>query len=370
MPAALTDEAGLTIVCILVSVAALGWWGWQAHWQPVETGERYGAAAVAFFGLGTWLALLSLISGNGPFLKQTLSPQLHRWLGPRLGRSCEPAYDLPLVPTLIVLAVVLAWLRPINPVRTIDPAVCRGGPGPATGAACDPTKREEVAKAAVHWAGLQPEPDQMSGAPRPMVFVATAGGGLRAAYWTAAVLGQLADERPAFKHRLFAISGVSGGSVGALGFAALVRLEWDHQKPDGSYRELLGRAYSRDLLAPTLAAFLFDDPVRGIRWGRPHGGRGTALESGFKSAWSRAMGLREDSPMDGPFLALWSRPEKGWVPALFLNSTHLETGRRVIAASLKVEVEPFTDAWDLHDLLGADVYATVAAHNSARFGSG
>ena len=59
----------------------------------------------------------------------------------------------------------------------------------------------------------------------PFIIVATAGGGSRAGYWTASVLGYLQDERPIFKDHLFAISGVSGGSLGAAVFrAALARL--------------------------------------------------------------------------------------------------------------------------------------------------
>src|SRR5258706_6410187 len=54
--------------------------------------------------------------------------------------------------------------------------------------------------------------------PNPPVFiVATEGGGIRAAYWTAAVLGTLHDATDgAFTRHLFAISGVSGGSVCAV----------------------------------------------------------------------------------------------------------------------------------------------------------
>ena len=59
----------------------------------------------------------------------------------------------------------------------------------------------------------------------PLVIVATEGGGIRAAYWTAQVLDQL-DAQPATvdgcpsatpMSRVFAVSGISGGSVGAAG---------------------------------------------------------------------------------------------------------------------------------------------------------
>jgi hypothetical protein len=57
--------------------------------------------------------------------------------------------------------------------------------------------------------------------PYPVFFIATEGGGLRAAYFTALVLTALQDQCPAFAQHVFAISGVSGGSVGATIFDAL-----------------------------------------------------------------------------------------------------------------------------------------------------
>ena len=90
------------------------------------------------------------------------------------------------------------------------------------------------------------------------------------------------------------------------------------------------------------------------------------LRAGLNPAGAGRWACRKASdgrPVPGPVVPAGA----GLGAALFLNSTHLETGRRVVAASLKVQVEPFADAWDLHDLLGGDVYATVAAHNSARF---
>ena len=63
--------------------------------------------------------------------------------------------------------------------------------------------------------------DENGDVPVPMLIVATAGGGIRAAYWTAAVLDKL-DTQSDGKVRpyLFAVSGVSGGSVGATAFEA------------------------------------------------------------------------------------------------------------------------------------------------------
>jgi hypothetical protein len=61
---------------------------------------------------------------------------------------------------------------------------------------------------------------------------------------------------------------------------------------------------------------------------------------------------------------LGNRP---WRPALLLNAMHQRTGRRIITSHLRIERQIFLDSWDLHDLLKADMPASVAAHNSARF---
>jgi hypothetical protein len=71
------------------------------------------------------------------------------------------------------------------------------------------------------------------GAIHPLYIVAAEGGGIRAAYWTAAVLGTIQDEQPAFADHVFAISGVSGGSLGAAVFVSLL--------PDGRDRKDFAR---------------------------------------------------------------------------------------------------------------------------------
>src|SRR5262249_54958197 len=60
------------------------------------------------------------------------------------------------------------------------------------------------------------------GTDRPaLVLVTAAGGGIRAAYWSAAVLATLQDRRGGFDRHIFAISAVSGGALGASTYKAL-----------------------------------------------------------------------------------------------------------------------------------------------------
>jgi hypothetical protein len=89
----------------------------------------------------------------------------------------------------------------------------------------------------------------------PVIVVAAAGGGIRAAYWTAGILGSLADKPDHFLDHLFGISSVSGASVGAAMFAALVKFKDLH--PAMHTRALLGG----DFLAPVMGTMLIRDPV-------------------------------------------------------------------------------------------------------------
>src|SRR4029077_10246699 len=106
---------------------------------------------------------------------------------------------------------------------------------------------------------------QWTGAgPVPLVIVATAGGASRAGYWTAKVLGEIEDAHPDFHKYVFAISSVSGGSLGTAVWRAMLE---DEKVPcadelkvagpsmlgngEGSFARCAGQYFSRDFLAPT-----------------------------------------------------------------------------------------------------------------------
>ncbi len=98
-----------------------------------------------------------------------------------------------------------------------------------------------------------------SESPHPLYIVATEGGGIRAAYWTALVLGNLEDatfyeHKNSFAAHLFAISGVSGGSLGGALFVALAADPIASHYADRTHWML-----DRDFLAPTLGKMFFPD---------------------------------------------------------------------------------------------------------------
>jgi hypothetical protein len=214
-----------------------------------------------------------------------------------------------------------------------------------------------------------------------MLVVATAGGGIRAAYWTATILEQLErdlgkdafaqssqDKAPPdglLRHLLFAISGVSGGSVGAAAYAAAVH---DHEVNGAAIEPT--NYLKQDFLAPGLASMIFVDGAATVLPDFGQIDRGQALELGFEYA-SRTK-QDKDGLVSHNFLSFFpgietaGKPDS-WRPALLFNATHQETGRRIITSHVKIERDVFLDSYDALQVLGSDVRLSTAAHNSARF---
>lgn len=210
------------------------------------------------------------------------------------------------------------------------------------------------------------------GAPHPVFIAAAEGGGIRAAYWAATVLAALSDDVPEFREHLFAISGVSGGSLGATLFDALLAKQLEGSLPPGrSVRDLATQILAHDALAPTLAAMMVPDFLQRFVPAPVLPDRARALEGGWERAW---FGAVADGRLAGGFLSLLRRDD-AQLPALFLNGTVVETGQRIIASNLDFtsdrlalgDYRVFADTLDLLEVAGGDIAASTAIHNSARF---
>jgi hypothetical protein len=207
----------------------------------------------------------------------------------------------------------------------------------------------------------------------PIFLVAAEGGGIRAAYWTATVLAAIQDKNPDFARHVFAISGVSGGSLGGAVFASLVAENLERGKeglPCGTYVDCTRAVLGRDFLSPAVGMLLGPDLVqRFLPFGVGQFDRSLGLERAWEAAWQEET---ESPRFAEPFLDLW-RGERGIdVPSLILNGTHVETGRRILTSNLVPARTPgespeFYDAYHMHDILNADLPLSTAAHNSARF---
>lgn len=204
---------------------------------------------------------------------------------------------------------------------------------------------------------------------KPFIVVATAGGGVRAAYWTATVLGELENQRINAHKNIFAISGVSGGSVGATVFRT-VASEWHSieqskctDKETGNVRDCVLNIIGKDTLGPVAASMLSSDLLqRFIPFGvLPD--RAKAFENAWEKNYANLTGknhLEETS-----FAGL---SKTNTTPALFLNSTWTDNGRRIVSSTLDFRgVKAFERNNDLLAITGKNLRLSSAMHNSARF---
>lgn len=197
--------------------------------------------------------------------------------------------------------------------------------------------------------------------PYPVFIVAAPGGGVYSAQFTATVLARLQDLCPRFAHHTFAISGVSGGSLGAAVFSSLVH-DLSPQTVENARCDLslapqpmrtfapgAGRTHersvlefmARDFMAPISTAALFLDlPQRAIPYPLPFlPNRADALERAFEMAWDDVSAPRhpmaaKDNRLAAPFLSHWD--PKGSAPALMLNATEASRGHRVVIAPFEL----------------------------------
>ena len=212
-----------------------------------------GAAPIALFAFASWTLVGSIVF--------VLLPKSYRL--PSL--ACLP----------LVLAVAAAW---------VDNHELRRLPAGGT------VRAPSIEESAHAWlASRGPEFWQTAPGRKsiPVYIAAAEGGGLRAAYWTASVLGQLEDATGGrFSRQLFAVSGVSGGSLGAAAFVAEAAHP-DCEAAAGSVTSCVQRFLAQDFLSPAVAYLLFPDalqrfvpfPVRSFD-------RARALEAAWERSWA------------------------------------------------------------------------------------
>jgi hypothetical protein len=348
--------------------------GTAAIWtSPMWVGRQSGSLIIAFFAFGSFLSGVNLLDLAADALAQDCK---------RRGFTTIQRHTVwcVFVGLLVAPAILMSATRTYHHVRLCGqctPAPQQSGMSMSAIAKYD--ERPSVTEAAQAWY-RQAAPIYHAirpGEPVPLFIIATAGGGIRAAYWTATVLESLeehlgteaikaqiakvgySDNDGLMRPLLFAISGVSGGSVGAAAYATAVHNHLVTNQPVRPTSYLKG-----DLLAPGLASLAFIDIPSNFLPDFGQIDRGDALERGFEDASS---GLLSHS-----FVSFFpqTRSSQGslkWRPALLLNATHQETGRRIITSHLRIDQDTFVDSYDALTTLRSDIRLSTAAHNSARF---
>lgn len=225
----------------------------------------------------------------------------------------------------------------------------------------------------------------------PIYIVSAQGGGIYAAYHAALTLSRLQDSFPAFASHVFAISGVSGGSLGTAVFSSLLKEPPSSATNDNKQNNGLGPLAQKahyvldnDFLSPLLSAGLFPDfvqrflpvipisPLSSISEGVD---RARGIEYAFEQGWDRAQDKwnkddpQKDNPLRNSYYEHW-KPE-GTAPALVLNTTVVETGERLVLSPFKIDLPYLKDirtvACKEKDNKEIDFPLSTAAILSARF---
>lgn len=223
--------------------------------------------------------------------------------------------------------------------------------------------RPTIHQALIEWKKLNCDGNSC----KPFIVVATAGGGIRAAYWTAVVLGEMEDKHPGFHNQIFAISGVSGGSVGATVYRT-VSTYWNdidqtRCAKNKSIRDCTLNIIGGDKLGSVAASMLSSDLLQRF-WPWPwFPDRAKAFEITWEKHYKKRTGRN-----DLENISFSDFSSKSMFPGLFLNSTWSDNGRRIVASSFGFKGVPqFERNNDLIDITGKNLRLSTAMHNSARF---
>lgn len=189
----------------------------------------------------------------------------------------------------------------------------------------------------------------------PVYIVAAQGGGIYAATHTVLFLALMQQTCPKFAQHTFAISSVSGGSVGAAWFAALAnkfayntnglcpQINFDADNTTEIYQRAMALS-AQDYLSPLVSAALFPDFLqRFVPRPMPLLSRARVFEQTLQDVWEQVVADPERgspalrNPLSAGFLGLWD-PLRS-TPALLINTTEVGSGRRRVIAPFKFALE-------------------------------
>lgn len=298
-------------------------------------------------------------------------------------------YDRTSVPVLsvIVIMALIATAFDLNDnhrIRTLDQEMITRSAGPEQAPVPKPTQAEVrgrkypgAAAAFQQWIGSRPDRSYYASQGRdyPVYIVAAQGGGLYAAHQAAATLARLQDRCGGFAQHVFAISGVSGGSLGAALFSSLVKAyaqpAANHDCQRGAsqrtdYQDRIERFLANDFMAPLTVAGFFPDLVqRIVPYPIPRFDRARALEASFERAWDIAAPDAPTNPFAESYYNAWD--PTGLAPALILNATSVRTGNRVVFSPFHFRRQTSDRVRTLQRLIQQPVALSTAVGVSARF---
>lgn len=247
-------------------------------------------------------------------------------------------------------------------------------------------RQPELRKSFEYWLAARPDREYYSerGRRYPVFLVSAQGGGIYAAAHVSYFLSYIQKICPSFAQHIFAISGVSGGSVGAALFAANVsqaqpsfsepdcKLTQSEEPPlpDSTIEQIISRDHVSPLLGMMLGPDIFEDFIPG---GIARFERTTTLRESFGNTLKQLAG---NNYFYEGLSGGWNPDES--VPALLLNTTEVGSGRRLVLAPFssrtlgETDFPPFSRRLGDHYFITGEDYKRGlrvgdAAFASARF---
>ncbi|MFA5950908.1 MAG: patatin-like phospholipase family protein [Hyphomicrobium sp.] len=207
-------------------------------------------------------------------------------------------------------------------------------------------------KAFDDWLEARPDRDAFKSTGYPVFIVAAQGGGIYASAAALSFLTAMEDDCPGFSQHVFAVSGVSGGAVGAAVFNALMADAHAVAEPckggiDDKLSDKAAAIVERDHLSPALLQIWPDQLgklglLKTVPLFAGHFDRATVLERSFACAFDALSGpvwacgaASGGSGLRVPFEQHWD-PTSIARPALIMNATWGETGYRAAFAPFQL----------------------------------
>ncbi len=282
---------------------------------PVDLPQYVGSAAIVLFAFGCWLIIAALVMFGEKFLR------------------------FPISFSVLVCLVLFSFFNNNHEINTLNSAPDR----PLISAHFD------------QWiANKKVKDDSID-----VYLVMAEGGGMRSAYWTSGVLRELEKQNPGFLGEIYAFSSVSGGSLGTVLATSLMHDE--EVKRNAANHAML----QHDFLAPVTASLTFNDmlqrfipiPIRKFD-------RMGILERSWEEAWQESKPAENTMSWEDGFVSTFSSKN---YPLIMLNSTHVESGARVLVSNARVSEIEGVHLRDFFEITERDVSISTAVGASSRF---
>jgi Patatin-like phospholipase len=160
-----------------------------------------------------------------------------------------------------------------------------------------------------------------------LVFIATPGGGIQAAAWTAKVLSGLDHKTSGFRKSVAVISSVSGGSLGSIIYAASFAQKIKPEQAAANARRSAIDEVAWGWTVPDFWRVIFP-------WFR----RDRTLDRGWalEKKWSAVNNLGDTGGTQGTMLSEWSTAARaGTMPALLINAMLVERGQPIVFSTTR-----------------------------------